>query len=118
MATSDPVTLPPAPAGWFAYRYYVLSDGALAVLWTDRDINAEYQHWWKRAQKATFPRKMPDLWTGNARLSVVSETGERRPISIPLVRYPELDRFPDGRWLVASTRARADEANGLILNED
>lgn len=118
MARFAPVTIPDAPPGWFDYRYYLLSDGALAVLRTDRDINAEYQAWWKRAQKATFPRRMRDLWNGKARLSTVTENGETAPISVPLVRYPEVDRFPDGRWLVASARANVEQSNGLVLEED
>ena len=60
---------------------------------------------------------MPDFWNGCARLSIITETGDSEPIPIPLVPFPEIDRFPDGRLLVVSTRARSDEANALILGE-
>jgi hypothetical protein len=118
MITQASVTLPTASDGWFAYRYYVLSDGALAILWTDRDIHAEYQAWSKQAQRGVFPRKMRGLWNGNARLSTINDRGESALLSVPLVPHPEVDRFPDGRWLVASRRARANDANGLILDAD
>lgn len=116
--TVDALELPKSPSGWYAYRHYLLSDGAMAVLWTDRDINAEHQAWWEKARRATFPRRMPDLWTGSARLSTLAETGETAAVSVPLVRHPEIDRFPDGRWLIASSRARPDETNGLVLGKD
>ena len=112
------LTIPTAPAGWFDYRYYVLSDGKLAVLRADRDINGEYRAWRTKAQRAIFPRKMPDFWKGKACISVIEKNGESAPIGVPLVRYPQIDRFVDGRWLIASTRALPDEANGLVLDED
>jgi hypothetical protein len=109
------VTLPSAPNGWFAHRHYVLSDGTLAILWTDRDIDAEYQAWWKRAQTGTYRKRLPDLWTGKARLSTIIDNAERSAVSVPLVRHPKIDRFPDGRWLVASSRASARKRSGLVI---
>lgn len=115
MDTSGPVALPTVPLGWFDYRYYVLSDGALAILRTQRDIDADYRRWWEKAQRATFPRRMPDLWAGSARLSTLTDSGESAPINIPLVRYPEIDRLSDGRWLLASSRSSDVKRSGLVL---
>lgn len=116
--TYAPVPLPSAPPGWFDYRFYLLSDGTLGVLRTDRDINGEYRTWWEREQKARFPRKMPDFWNGSSKLHRLSDNGESATIDVPLVRHPEIDRFADGRWLVVSTRAAAGENNALILDAD
>jgi len=116
--TYAPVTLSSAPLGWFDHRFYLLSDGTLAALRTDRDISAEHRRWLERAQKARFPRKMPNLWNGSSKLHVLTDQGESAPIEIPMVRYPEIDRFVDGRWLVVSTRAAAGEKNALILDAD
>jgi len=116
--TFEPVKIPTSPSGWFDYRYYVLSDGALAILRADRDINAEYRAWLEKAQTGTFRQSMPDLWTGSARLSTLTEGHESAPLSVPLVRYPQLDRFPDGRWLLASSRAKLGEHNASVLEAD
>lgn len=110
--------LPRAPEGWFAYRYYLLSDGALAVVWTDRDINAEYRAWMASGDKLHLSQMMPDFWDGKAQLVLVTEVEASDPISIALVRYPIIDRFPDGRWLVISARAGDNEFNAHILAED
>ena len=116
--TFGPAKLPSPPPGWFDYRYYVLSDGALAILRADRDVNTEYRAWWEKARTGTFRQKMPDLWMGSARLSTFTESGESASISVPLVRFPELDRFPDGRWLLASSRAKLGEHNGIIVEAE
>jgi len=72
----------------------------------------------KRVQGAIFPRRAPDLWSGRARLYTLTGSGEDAPINFPLVRYPDIDRFPDGRWFVASARADVGQANGLVLEAD
>lgn len=116
--TFDPVKLPNPPQDWFDYRYYVLSDGTVAVLLTDRDINTEYQDWAKLAFDETTWTPRPDFWECNARLYTLTPDGQSELISFPLVRFPEMDRFPDGRWLVASSRARLGEHNGSIVEPD
>lgn len=94
------------PKGWFAYRYYVLSDGLLAALWTDRDINAE--------RDVLLP---PAQNNACARLVVISEEGESDPVDIPLVPDPKIDRFADGCWLIASGNPPANLSSGVILTE-
>jgi hypothetical protein len=118
MINSKSTPLPRAPEGWFAYRYYLLSDGALAVVWTDRDVNAEYRAWMASGAKLHLSQRMPDFWDGKAQLVLVTEAEASDPISIALVRYPIIDRFPDGRWLVTSARAGDNEFNAHILAED
>ena len=114
----DTTPLPTPPDGWFVYSYYLLSDGALAALWTDRDINTEYHAWLSVTETPNFRGKMPELWDGNASLAVIEPTGSSDTITMPLVRYPKIDRFPDGRWLVASSRAARDDRNAKILDPD
>lgn len=118
MTAFSSVTIPTAPEGWFDYRYYALSDGKLAVLRADRDINAEYSAWWALTRDATLQRGMPDFWKGKACISIIDENGESAPIRVPLVRHPRIDRFADGRWLVASSRAHSGQPNGFVLDED
>ena len=118
MTNSKSTPLPLTPKGWFVYRYYLLSDGALAVVWTDRDVNAEYRAWMASGDKQHLSQRMPDFWDGKAQLALVTELDASDPISIPLVRYPIIDRFPDGRWLVTSARAGDNEFNAHILAED
>lgn len=118
MASSTAIKLAAPPSGWFDYRYYLLSDGSLGILRTDRDINSDHQAWWKRVQSGEHHEPMPDLWTGLARLSVLTPEGENAPVSVPLIRHPEIDRFADGRWIIVSARAKAKQANATVLNVD
>jgi hypothetical protein len=118
MINANSTPLPRAPKGWFVYRYYLLSDGGLAVVWTDRDINAEYRAWMASGDKLHLSQKRPDFWEGKAQVVFITEFDASDPISIPLVRYPMINRFPDGRWLVTSARAGDNESNAHILAED
>lgn len=111
--SSVPLQLP--SDGWFVHSYHLLSDGRLASLRTDQDIQGEYEAWRKKAYRGHFPRKMPDLWSGRARLAVFNEAGLSRTIEIPLIPYPKIDRFPDGSWLVAGSRAIGGKKNALTL---
>jgi hypothetical protein len=114
----DTVALPKAPQGWFDYRYYVLSDGALGVLLADRHINTEYKAWAKLAGDPSTWVPRPDFWAGEARLYTLTPEGQSDLIPFPLVTFPELDRFPDGRWLVASSLGKPKRENGLFVAPD
>ncbi len=116
MIRSHSTPLPSAPDGWFLYQYYLLSGGTLAVLWTDRDINTEWRAWRSRQRGAASVEKMPDFWNGGAQIVHITDSGVHDPITIPLLRFPLIDRFPDGHWLLASTRVQANENNAMILS--
>lgn len=118
MIASATTKLPQAPNGWFDYRYYLLADGTLGLLRADRDLNAEYKAWWQRVQSGKHQERMPDPSTAKVRLSVLGPDGETAPISVPMVSYPEIDRLPDGRWVVVSSRADAKDANAIVLAPD
>jgi hypothetical protein len=112
MTPTTTTPLPAPPDGWFAYRYCLLSDGTLAVVWADRDINAEYRAWYSMARK-----RAPDQSRCQAQLAVISGTGASQPITLPAAYYTKIDRFPDGRWLIVTPRTRGDQENAMILNE-
>jgi hypothetical protein len=118
MIVSNSTLLPSPPEGWFVYKYYLLSGGSLAVIWTDRDINSDYRAWWSRIPESGPSQGMPDFWNGAAKLVLIAETSVSDPISIPLVRHPLFDCFPDGRWLIVTTRTNAGEDNAWIFQED
>ncbi|MFT3986277.1 hypothetical protein [Aestuariivirga sp.] len=108
------ITLPLAPQGWFDYKFYLLSDGTLAVLRADRDINGQHQAW--RNNNMVGPN--PNYLIENGRLSVINAEGESSYINLPSVIFPLVDRFPDGRWLVAASRAGREDKNGMVLHAD
>ena len=118
MIRSSSTPLPSVPEGWFVYQYYLLSDGALAALWTDHDIRTEYRKWRSHRQELNSSEKMPDFWQGNAQLVLLSESGASDPFIVPLVRSPIIDRFSDGRWIITSSVAGSGQSNAWILNED
>lgn len=84
--------LPAPPDNLIANRFCLLSDGALAVVWADRSQR-------------------------QAQLAVLSEEGSSTPIPLPAPWYNEVDRFPDGRWLVVTPRTEGDQDNAMILDE-
>ena len=97
--------LPAPPSGWYDYRYVPLNDGALGLVRIDRDLTAAKLEW--------------SEWT-KARLLLSRFNGEieGKAIEVPAVRGPEVDRFPDGRWIVVASRAERGEANARILAAD
>jgi hypothetical protein len=93
------VAMPPLPDGWHVVCLAVLADGTLAGLGTDFDLQGEWQRDadgkpigdpWGKAGHA--PAR---LWTFDG---VRLNEGRTFPL---LTAAPKLDRFPDGRWLVA-----------------
>ncbi|MGV3479978.1 MAG: hypothetical protein ACO1O3_08530 [Sphingobium sp.] len=121
--SSASTIIPAAPAGWFDHDWFLLSDGALAVLRTDRDIRAAHAAWWRRTQSGedAGPYRDPSIGAA-AKLFVLARDGswEKNPVAIdlPEFAYPEIDRFGDGRWVVVSARAGARDVNARILAPD
>ncbi|MGP1281743.1 MAG: hypothetical protein ACTS1X_02090 [Parasphingopyxis sp.] len=114
----ESTALPAPKSEWFDYSYHLLSDGKLAIFRTDRNIRQEQVDWFQKAQSAESFERMPNLWTGEACLLILSCNGSYQEMTIPLVRHPLIDRFPDGHWLVTSTRAERDEKNATVLFPD
>jgi len=110
--------MPRPDEGWFDHAFFLLSDGSLAVLQTDSDIHTKFQDWNKKPSWMPRRRRMPNPWRGSARLCTISHEGNKETTEFPLVPHPLIDRFPDGRWLLASSRAASDDENGLILEPD
>ena len=114
-ATLGPtISLPEPLTGWFDYGYAVLMDGSLALFRTDVDIRAGLKQWRAQATSGDRQALQPMLWGGNARLSTFDGTTESKAIEVPLGFAPKVDRLADGRWLLAATRAVADEANARL----
>jgi hypothetical protein len=109
------IALPSLPDNWRPYGFAVLSDGALAILGADYDIGAE----WRFDEKGSLlgdPHGVAR--SARARIWVFDGTSlSRGPDFALLTPFPLVDRFPDGRWVVASTRA-FQEANGRVLSAD
>ena len=103
--------IPKPPAGWFDHRYMLLADGKLAILRTDSDIYGELHKW--RTQGLS---PISDIWSGDTRISVFDGEVESDAIAMPTRPHPVLDRFRDGRWLVASARSGAHEKNASIFD--
>jgi len=106
--------LPALPEGWWIISYAVLDDGSLCML----GANINLQHEWRRAPSGTllgdpFARAagaLAGFWIFDGENLAAGPT-------FPLLRPSlQFDRFPDGRWLVAS--ARSDDADSRILSAD
>ena len=115
---AEPVPLPIAPAGWFDYTYAVLADGRLAIGRTRRDVHAEYRRDWARGRNGIATLRSPKVWPDQLRLSIFDGESESDVATLSSVFSPKFDRLPDGRWLVASSRAAAGERNGRIYAPD
>ena len=115
---AEPVPLPTAPAGWFDYAYAALADGRLAIARTRRDVHAEYRREWAWGEQGIETLRRPQVWPDQLRLSIFDGERESDVTAVPSGFLPEFDRMPDGRWLVASSRAAAGERNVRIYAPD
>lgn len=89
---SATVQVPEPPDGWLPIRHAILADGSLAMAATEDGGDAG------------ILVLGPGGWTVGPRLALQTS-------------YPVFDRFPDGRWLVASVRTDGS-AQGRILSPD
>jgi len=111
--SANVVALPPLPSGWQVLTYTVLADGALTIVGTDVDFRAEL-----RPDETGGALGDPVRLAATARAKLWIFDGDTLADgpSFGLERpFPVVDRFPDGRWLVVSTRAW-DQANARILS--
>lgn len=117
MISSVSTPLPSAPEGWFVYHYFLLSDGTLAILWTDYDIRTQ---WLTRRSRheVNACEEIPDVRQAQALVVILTERGTFDTMRVPLVVNPIMDRFPDGRWLITSSRAASGQSNAQILSAD
>jgi len=105
--------LPPLPNGWQAVKHAVLSDGNLAIVGTDVDLRNEWR-WDDRGMVIGNPNQLAA--TAQARIWIFDGNTVTEGPTFPLLTpFPVFDRFPDGRWLVASARA-FDKANARIFS--
>jgi len=105
--------LPPLPSGWQPVAYACLDDGGLSIVGTDADLRAE----WRRDADGTplgQPHELAKAAVGQIWTFDGKTLGEGSTFPL-LTTWPMVDRFPDGRWLVASARA-FDEANARLLD--
>lgn len=112
------VPLPPPPTGWFDYAYAVLWSGDLALVRTDSDIHTESARWRDKVQRGDIHARQPNPWDGRLRLTTFDGSTESEAIEVPACHWPKVDRLPDGRWLVASSRAAPNESNALLYAAD
>lgn len=118
MTYRDQTPLPALEEGWFNHSFSVLSNGALAIFQTDSDIREKFRKWYAIPKLRYFARRMPDPWVGNARLCVVLKNGDFTFTKVPLVSHPLIDQFPDGRWLLVSSRSSRNVSNAIVLTAD
>lgn len=108
------IALPALPDGWHILSQAVLAGGVLGLL----GVNADLRQEWRRGPSgemlgdpfALAGRALAGLWTFDGETLA---TGPTFPLLTP---FPIFDRFPDGRWLVASIRS--GEANARLLATD
>lgn len=100
--------LPALPKGWHAVAYAILSDGCLAIIGADTDLQrlSEDQHVFKTAMQTSAR-----IWVFDG--SEV-QAGPEFLLETPC---PVFDRFPDGRWLIASARAWDDQNVRIVSPE-
>jgi len=114
----DSVAVPAAPSGWFAYGYALLLNGDLALVRTERDIHAEYANVRREGsgEGAEDPRLSREDW--RVRLSTFDGTSESEAIEVSSGLWPQIDRLPDGRWVVVASRAEPGEKNARMFGAD
>jgi hypothetical protein len=118
MTLGTTTSLPTPPAGWFDYAYALLWNGDLALVRTDHDIHAEYGRWRDQVQGGDLHAHRPTLREARLRLSKFHEGVEIGAIEVSAGHWPKVDCLADGRWLVASSRAAADESNARLFAAD
>jgi hypothetical protein len=112
------IRLPAPPTGWFDFAYAVLWNADLALVRVDRDIHAEIKVWRDHEQPGTSNEAYPSLREARLRLTVFDGSRESGAIEVPAGDWPKVDRLPDGRWLVASSRAGMSEDNAHLYGRD
>lgn len=115
---AEPIPLPATPEGWFDYGYTALTDGRLALVRTRKDVHVEHMRWLEAVNGGDRSRKYPKVWGGDMRLSIFDGVEETDVVIMPCGAHPVIDRMPDGRWLVAGSRADKGERNGRIYPAD
>ena len=113
---ADETPLPAAPEGWFDYGYAALMDDRLALIRLRRDFHVEYARWWREFSDGNHTLRQPAFWDGDIRLSIFDGAIETDAVIVPSGAHPLVDRTMDGRWVVASSRARGGEKNGRIYS--
>lgn len=94
--------VPPLPDGWHFVTYSILSGGQLAIVGSDADL----QHEWRRDVEGRVLGKPSEvaaeaagrIWTFDGLAFIAGPTFA---LQTP---FPVIDRFSDGRWLVATSR--------------
>ncbi|WP_174279970.1 hypothetical protein [Sphingomonas bacterium] len=120
LATGHP--LPPLPEGRQAVGRSVLTEGTLAMLVTDVDLQGEHRRV-NDAWRSSIPPDPPArLWelaaNGVGRLLLARPKEWDEGASFPLeTPFPLCDRFSDGRWLIVKSRAR-DATNARVLSPE
>jgi hypothetical protein len=104
--------LPSLPDGWQIVRHAILADGNLAIIGTDVDLRSE---WRREGTGLVIGNPQRVAAAAQARIWVFDGSSTAMGPTFPLLTpFPMFDRFADGRWLVASSRA-LDEAKARIL---
>lgn len=107
--------IPDIPAGWHGVKHQILADGRLAIVAADVDLESE----WRRdanGRPMGDPAKAAARATGRVWIfdGERLEEGPKFPLLTP---FPLVDRFPDGRYLIVSSRVLGEES-GRILAAD
>ena len=111
---SKAISVPPLPEGWSVVNYAALADGALAILGANPDVNKE----WRRDADGGMGDPYGVAASAQGRIWIFNGYDLKDGPAFPLLTpFPIVDRFPDGRWLVASARAIVG-ADARILSAD
>jgi hypothetical protein len=108
-------TVPPLPDGWHLVTYSILSGGQLAIVGSDADLT----HEWRRDAEGRVLGKPSEvaaqasgqIWTFDG---AELKAGPAFPLQTP---FPLVDRFSNGRWLIATSR-KWEGTSDRILAED
>jgi len=109
------IELPEMPNGWHRMYFQCLSNGSLALLGANVDLNEAWRTDNEGSTDGVFHRLLPDalgkIW--------IVENGALAEQSLPLIPYPfpMIDQFSDGRWLLVSSRSDG-KGNARIFNRN
>lgn len=107
--------IPLLPDGWHALSFKVLTGGRLAVVGSNADLQAA---WLSDHKQRTVGEAWRLATEGMARVWTLSNDDLIEHAEFPLLEpFPQVEQFPDGRWLVANARSRGS-GNARILSKD
>jgi hypothetical protein len=115
IASSAARAIPPLPDGWYVLRHKVLAGSRLAVVGANADLHAA---WRSDHERKTAGETLRLAVQAACRIWTLDGDDLTEAVEFPLLEpFPNVDQFPDKRWLVANSRSNGI-GNARVLRAD